>query len=192
MNGEQDKILHMLEEGTISTEEAQTLLDAIEDSRDNDNNTFWSREVEGYIPSRDYWRRPFGIFLISATFWGSLVIRTRKTTGFFSLFRKALLFPLAFGSALGAGIIYLSKDSPWLHLRIRSAEEEKLSLSLPFPLNILRGGLQFISSQIEDEEAGEKIDAATEFLEAVEMADYQNPVSIDIEEEGNNIQIFLG
>lgn len=191
MNGEQDKILHMLQEGTISAEEAQSLLNAVEDSKGGEDSWDRPEDVGDHYKPRNNWQRPFGFFLVSTTFWGSLLIRSRKAAGFSSFIRILILFPLTFISAVGAWIIYISKDGPWLHLQFRSSENEKLSFSLPFPLNILRGGLQFVNSKIEDDEAGEKLNAASDLLEALEIADYENPVSIDIEEKGNNIQIYV-
>lgn len=192
MQPEQEKIMRMVEEGTISAEEAKELLDAIEQDFDEMRSDGEHFELGDELNSKEMWRRPFGLFMVISSIGGALLIRTRRSSGLASLMRGILLFPLTFISAFAAVLIYLSKDSPWLHIRVRSADQEKVTISLPFPLNIVRGGLQFISSQISDEEIGEKMDAATEFLEAVENTSLTDPVTIDIAEGGDSVQLFLG
>jgi len=89
-------------------------------------------------------------------------------------------------------ITYLSKDGPWLHIRVRSTDGEGVTINLPFPLHILRSGLQTVRGKISDDQIGEKIDIASEFIEALQTSDFHDPISIDVMDEGNNVQIFLG
>ena len=191
MQSEQDKILRMVEEGTISADEAQELFEAMEDSeadQDSGGESFAAPESSG---SGEVWRRPFGFSLIVATIGGSLLFRTRRASGFTSLLRGVILIPITMLAATAALITYLSKGGPWLHIRIRSAEGKRVSVNLPFPLHILRGGLEMVRAKVSDDEIGEKIDMATEFLEAVETSRLADPISIDVMDEGNKVQIFL-
>jgi len=192
MHSEHEKILHMVEQGTITAEEAQELLDAMEDYEDESGIDDLVYDVPEAFGSRQIWRRPFGISMVVATIGGSLLLRTRRATGLFTWFRGVVLLPLTLVAMLVAVVTYLSKDGPWLHVRVRSAERERISLSLPFPLHLIRGGLLMARSQISDNEIGEKMDAAAEFLEAVETSDLRDPLTIDVMDEGNNVQIFLG
>jgi len=192
MHSEHEKILHMVEQGTITAEEAQELLDAMEDYEDESGIDDLVYDVPEAFGSRQIWRRPFGISMVVATIGGSLLLRTRRATGLFTWFRGVVLLPLTLVAMLVAVVTYLSKDGPWLHVRVRSAERERISLSLPFPLHLIRGGLRMARSQISDNEIGEKMDAAAEFLEAVETSDLRDPLTIDVMDEGNNVQIFLG
>jgi hypothetical protein len=123
---------------------------------------------------------------------GSGLLQTRRSTGLPGLLRRFLFWPVTILAALTALITYLSKDGPWLHMRIRSADGDRIAISLPFPIHLLRGALRMATTQVPNEDAQEKLDAAVTFLEAVETADISDPVTIDVRDEGDNIQIFLG
>ncbi len=192
MQGEYEKILRMVEEGTITAEEAQDLFDAMEEFEIESAIKDEPIDVPESLGSQHIWRRPFGISMIIATIGASLLFRTRRSTGLFSLLRGIVLIPVTLIAALVALITYLSKGGPWLHIRIRSAEGQRISLSLPFPLHVFRGGLRLVRSQISDDDVGEKLDAAADFLEAVETSDLRDPLTIDVMDEETNVQIFLG
>ncbi len=192
MQGEHEKILRMVEEGTITAEEAQELFDAIDDYDVDAGISEETYDVPEQLGSRQLWQRPFGISTVTATIGAGLLIRTRRSQGLFALVRGIVLLPLTIIAILVAVVTYLSKDGPWLHIRVRSDEGERISLTLPFPLHIARGGLRVARSQISDDEVGEKIDMAAEFLEAVESSNLRDPLTIDVMDEGNSVQIFLG
>ena len=188
MDGERDKILKMLEEGTISAEEAEELLAAIDDS------TAVEASYEEPDPPQFHpnWQAPFAVSLFVFLLGGSGLLRTRGATGVPRLLSRLFFWPVTILAGLTAVITYLSKDGPWLHLRVKSSDGDRFALSLPFPLHLLRGGLRLATTQAEDEETRSKIDAAADFLEAVETADITDPVTIDIQDEGDSVQIFLG
>jgi hypothetical protein len=194
VKSESDKILSMLEEGTITAEEAQELLDAVEveDSAPPPAGI----ESAGPPPDMDAiksaWRVPFNISLIVMAISGSLLWRTRRAAGAAGLIRSLLILPATILAALSAIFIYVSKDGPWLHLRVQENSGSRFAISLPFPLHLVRGGLRLAQSQVPDQEAREKIDAAAEFLEAVESSDLQDPLTIDVRENGESVQIYLG
>jgi len=192
MQSEHEKILHMVEEGTITAEEAQELLEAMED-QGFDSGTFDEDfDLPESLDSKKNWQRPFSISMVTAAIGGSLWLRTRRKSGPFSLISTVILLPLTFFAVLFAIVTYIAKDGPWLHIRVRSGEGDRISLSLPFPLNVLRGGLRMARSQIDDDEIGDKVDAVADLLEALETADPRDPVSIDVMDNGDSIQIYLG
>ena len=191
MNGEKDKILKMLEEGTITAEEAEELLGAVEE--DEEPATISESYDGSNTPQfRSNWQQPFTISMLVLAASGFGLLKTGRSKGLIRLVGRILFLPATIVAALAAVVLYLSKDGPWLHMRIRSSDGDRFSFSLPFPLHILRGGLRLATSQAPDEETREKLDAAAEFLEAVESADISDPVTIDIQDEGDSIQIFLG
>ncbi len=192
MKSESDKILSMLEEGSITADEAQELLDAIED-------TAYDQQAVGTTDSppdmeriRSSWRIPFNISLVVMAISGSLLWRTRRAAGLLGLIRGLLLLPVTLIAGLSAAILYFSKDGPWVHLRVRSENNSRFALSLPFPIHWIRGGLRLAQSQVPDPEVGEMLDAAAEFLQALETSNLQDPVTIDIRDEGESVEIFLG
>jgi len=192
MDGERDKILKMLEEGTISAEEAEELLTVIEDDYDDPPAVDTSYDGPDMSQFRSYWRRPFTISMLVLLVSGSGLWQIRRSTGLPSLLRRFLFWPVTILAALTAAITYLSKDGPWLHMRIRSADGDRIAISLPFPLHLMRGALRVATEQASNEDMREKLDAAAAFLEAIETADISDPVTIDVRDEGDNVQIFLG
>lgn len=193
MKSESDKILSMLEEGTITAEEAQELLNAVEDtpSAPASLNT-----ADSYRPDMDKfrsaWRLPFNISLIVMAISGSLLWRTRRAAGIARLLPRLLFLPVTLLAGISALFIYVSKDGPWLHLRVQEESGSRFAISLPFPLHLVRGTLRLAQSQVPDQETREKLDAAAEFLEAVETSDLQDPLTIDVRENGETVQIYLG
>ena len=192
MKSESDKILGMLEEGTITDEEAQELLDAVEDSTPPPAGIESAGPPPDMDAVRSAWRIPFNISLIVMAISGSLLWRTRRAAGIARPFLRLLLLPVTLLAGLSAVILYLSKDGPWLHLRVREESGSRFAISLPFPLHLIRGGLRLAQSQIPDPEIQEKLDAAAEFLEAVETSDLQDPLTVDVRENGESVQIYIG
>lgn len=192
MKSESDKILSMLEEGTITAEEADELLGAVEESGSAAEGFELSEPPPDMEQVRSTWRIPFNISLIVMAISGSLLWRTRRATGLGGLIRTLLLLPVTIVAGLSAAILYFSKNGPWLYLRVRSEDGDRFAVGLPFPLHLIRGGLRFAQSQVPDPEMGEKLDAAAEFLEAIETSDLQDPMTIDVKDEGDSVQIYLG
>jgi hypothetical protein len=191
MKSESDKILSMLEQGTITAAEAEELLDALEEDTDGVEVT----HIVGPRPTskevRSAWRLPFNISLVVMTVSGSLLWRTRGSSGFFSFLKRLILLPITFVAGLSALILYLSKNGPWLYLRFRSVEGNKFAFSLPFPLNWARRGLRAAQEQVDDPEVQGKLDAVADFLEAVETSNLEDPVSINVREDGESVEIYL-
>ena len=192
MKSESDKILGMLDEGTITAEEAQELLDAVEEAPPVLDDVDMAGTRPDMDEIRSAWRVPFNISLIVMGISGSLLWRTRRAAGIAGLFRRLLLLPVTLIAGLSAVLLYFSKDGPWLHVRVRQESGSRFAISLPFPLHLIRGGLRLAQSQIPDPEIQEKLDAAAEFLEAVETADLQDPLTVDVRENGESVQIFIG
>ncbi|MDX1413739.1 MAG: hypothetical protein R3293_06080 [Candidatus Promineifilaceae bacterium] len=192
MHDEHEKILHMVEEGTITAEEAQELLEAI-DEKDGDSRPFYEdSDLARGVRFEKNWQKPFNISLVSAVIGGSIWYRFRKSRGLFSLISTVVFLPITLISLISAILIYISKDGPWLHIRVRSADGERIAVSLPFPQRVLQGGLRFARTQIDDKEVAENLDAFSELLDTIEDSELSDPVSIDIMDNGDNVQIYFG
>jgi hypothetical protein len=190
MSSERDKILAMVEEGTISAEEANELLEAVEQK---ENKTPQGPDFSWPdMPQRGQaWQRPFNISLLGAVTGGLLLLITRKASGFWSFIRLFVLWPLTLTAALIALITYFTKDSPWIHLRVKTHDGQDFAVSLPFPAEGLQKALRFAREQATDENVREKIDAAAEILAEMDTGDLKDPVVIDISDEGDSVQVFL-
>ena len=192
VKSESDKILSMLEEGSITAEEAEELLAAVEDSPPPPAGIESSDPPPDMDAIRSAWRIPFNISLILMAISGSLLFRTRKAAGLAGLLRRLFFWPVTILSGLVAILVYFSKDGPWLHVRVREDDGSRFAISLPFPLHLIRGGLRIAQSQVPDPEVREKLDVAAEFLEAVETSDLQDPLTVDVRENGESVQVYIG
>ena len=190
MSNERDKILAMVEEGTITAEEANELLAAVEEGNDQAPpapDISWPG-----MPQRGQtWQRPFNASLMGAISGGVLLLATRKAEGFWGLIRLLVLWPLTLTAGLIALITYFTKDSPWLHLRVKTHDGKDFSVSLPFPAEGLQKALRFAHDQATDDDVREKIGAAAEILAEMDTGDLKDPVVIDISDEGDSVQLFL-
>jgi hypothetical protein len=188
MNGEREKILAMLEEGTISAEEADELLEAIEETDEIERSDFsWPD-----MPARGQaWRKPFNAALLGSIAGSILLLGTRKSGGLLRFVHNFILWPLTLFSAAAALITYFTRDSPWLHVRIHSKDGSEFTVSLPFPASTLDKALEAIREQVPDAETKEKLDAAAEMLADINTGDLGNPLVIDISDEGDSVQVYL-
>jgi hypothetical protein len=191
MSSERDKILAMVEEGTITAEEANELLEALADTEDQEQAAeptfYWPN-----MPQRGQsWQRPFNLALFGSILGGLLLLSTRKSTGLTAVIRALVLWPLTIFAALAAIITYFTKDSPWLHVRVISDGKEEITISVPFPAQALQKGLSLAREQATSPDVREKIDAAAEILSEMDTGDLKDPIVIDINDEGDSVQIYL-
>jgi hypothetical protein len=191
MSSERDKILAMVEEGTITPEEANELLEALADTEDQPQvakpDFSWPD-----MPQRGQsWQQPFNLALFGSIFGSVLLLSTRKATGLLAVIRALVLWPLTIFAALAAIITYFSKDSPWLHVRVISDGKEEITVSVPFPAQAIQKALSLAREQATSADVREKIDAAAEILAEMDSGDLKDPVVIDINDEGDSVQIYL-
>lgn len=191
MSDEREKILAMVEEGAISAEEANELLEAIEKSpveqSDSPIDFSWPE-----MPARgESWRRPFNLALLGSIVGSMLLLSTRKATGFWGFVHKFILWPLTLTAVLMALITFFTKDSPWLHVRVQSKDNPEFKISLPFPAEALQKALSVARSRAPNVDVQEKIDAAAEILTEMDTNDLKDPLVIDISDEGDSVQVYL-
>jgi hypothetical protein len=193
MSQEQDKIWAMVEEGTITAAEAQDLLTAMNES----NDRVPSDKLDDFnwpdMPAREQvWRRSFSAALLGTIFGGTVLLGTRGSGGLLGFIRRFVFWPLTLFAAIAAVITYFSKGSPWLHVRVQSAGSPTFVISLPFPAAAINKALAVARQQAPNEDVREKIDAAAAVLAEMDTSDLKDPLVIDINDEGDRVQVFLG
>lgn len=192
MKSEEEKILSMVEEGAISADEAQELLNAIEEQQ----YAAWQPGEADAPPDMNYyrahWQRPFGAALVTTGISASLLLRTRKAGLFGRLFRLLVLWPVTIIGGLVTIITYLSKDAPWLHVRVRPEDGPKINISLPLPLQVARMGIEIARSNAPTPEVNEQLEAVSEFLSTIEDEGISDPLTIDVADDGTQVQVFIG
>ncbi len=191
MDEERDKILNMVEEGTISAEEANELLEAVEETEEPDPLESPEMTWPKMPPRGQSWRKPFSAALMGMLAGGSLLLTTRSMGGLMRFVRLFILWPLTLFAAITALITFFSKDSPWLHVRVQSEDSTDFRISLPFPAQAMNKALRVARSQAPNEDVREKIDMAAEILAQMDTSNLQDPLVIDISDEGDNVQVYL-
>lgn len=192
MSNEQDKILSMVEEGTISAEEAQGLLAAMDESLEGVGAAASPATMPTQGTYADYWRAGFTRSL--AVFGAGLVTLSflRRVRGPLAGVGRMFAWPAVIIGGVGALLSYLSRNSPWLHVDVESADGQKVNLHLPLPLPVARKALETARQQVTDEEAQQQIAAAAEFIDAAQSGEIKDPLTVDLQDGEGTVRIYLG
>ena len=138
MSVEQEKVLTMLENATINSEEANELLAAMEqaDGKRKMQITAVS-ETPDNIPDMDqfrsFWLAPFAVLAgVTSLFalWLRVIAAKRKpgiSLGGIFVFG---LFLISLGLTV---LMYLIRKSTWAHIRVQEKVGRKIVISLPIP-----------------------------------------------------------
>ncbi len=191
MGDERDKILAMVEEGTISAEEANELLEAVEEDEEQETMATADFSWPDMPQHGQSWRKPFNLALLGSIIGGMLLLITRKSSGFLGFLHKFILWPLTLTAILTAVIAFFTKDSPWLHVRVQTEDSPDFSISLPFPAQALNKALNVARSRAPNADVQEKIDAAAEILAEMDTSNLKDPLVINISDEGDSVQVYL-
>lgn len=191
MSDERDKILAMVEEGTISAEEANELLEALDESDGQESEApadfSWPD-----MPQRGQAYQPaFNVALLGSMIGGFLLLITRKSSGFMGFIHRFIFWPFTVFAILSTIIAYLTKDSPWLHIRVQSEGNPEFKISLPFPADALNKALNVARTRAPNADVQEKIDAAAEILAEMDTSNLKDPLVINISDEGDSVQVYL-
>jgi hypothetical protein len=213
MNEAEAKILQMVEEGTITSTEAERLLEALQSRERVDRvdlppaDTAVSETIvtpEGEIvydpaepdsPDMDYfrhfWRLPFLVSFLLLLFSGAALWTVLQFGGFLNL----LLFCLApfFGVALVATLLTLwSRWAYWIHIRVREKRGKRIAISMPVPLRLMGLILRFAGRHTGKGTPG-NLASASALLESLQETPKGEPLMIAVDDEdGDQVRIFIG
>lgn len=191
MSDERDKILAMVEEGTISAEEANELLEALDESDGQESEAMTDFSWPD-MPQRGQAYQPaFNVALLGSMIGGFLLLITRKSSGFMGFIHRFIFWPFTVFAILSTIIAYLTKDSPWLHIRVQSEGNPEFKISLPFPADALNNALNVARTRAPNADVQEKIDAAAEILAEMDTRNLKDPLVINISDEGDSVQVYL-
>ena len=104
---------------------------------------------------------------------------------------RFIFWPLTVFAILSTIIAYLTKDSPWLHIRVQSEGNPEFKISLPFPADALNKALNVARTRAPNADVQEKIDAAAEILTEMDTRNLKDPLVINISDEGDSVQVYL-
>ena len=213
MTESKEKILQMLQEGSITPEEADRLLLAIGNTEweepdgggENEERSAPEISADDVLLSdatpadlppdfeglRDSWQTPFNVVL---ALMGAFIVLSlalmRSTKGLLSFGGKMLL-SLALLAGLVAAYIWSSRDGLWVHVRVDSSDGTHFRISLPLSTRLMRWGME-TGREYADAEALKYIDMVDGMLTAWEEDPNQDPMVIDVNVDGDKVQVFIG
>lgn len=189
MSDEQDRILKMVEEGTISASEANDLLEALDAGEEPaaPSPTASTEPPTKYHP----WQIPVagGLLLLVMGVLGLARLARRQ--------RPGPLGPLARVGAGGAFVLGLlltalglwSRNAVWLHVRVEEAGGPTVNISVPLPLGLAERAVAFARERVDEETAG-RLDAAAEFLASIGREGEREPFTVEVS-EGTDTRVFV-
>lgn len=196
MQEEQLKILKMVEEGTITADEAQALFSALESGQEP---VIYEPIVEPVSPPveppdfeyfRNFWVIPFSIsvavLVITVPLFGYLL-----TGGVGRLiFNLVCVAPLLFVALMATLVSAWSKYSPWVHVRVQETNGRRVAISVPAPLGLVKWGLDFAAQHASKEEQYEKISTVQELLNEMDVSN--DPLIVNVDDDDARVQVYIG
>jgi len=198
------QILQMLEEGSITAEEAEGLLAAISPEEKEDDFAGQTvitpdlPEAEPYEPPPDmkrfrrFWRIPFfiagGSLLLSA--FGLALMY--QTTGQVALIGFMCLWSIFVVALLATLIVLLARKAPWLHVRVQEKGGRRIAISIPLPLRLAHWGIDIAKFYVPTDQAA-NLEMASAFMKGMTDDPDQEPIMINVDDDdGDRVQLYLG
>jgi hypothetical protein len=188
MNDEQHQILHMVQDGTLTPEEAETLLATLSSVSPQAPAT--KAPAPDMKQFRRYWEIPFAVGVILMGISGLCVSSTSNI----------LLQVCGWSGLITAMIITLlgwySYSSPWIHVRIKEHDGHRFAISLPLPLSAF--GWLFdlarpVVQRFADDDTTANFETAASLVLMFEDAPTDEPITVEVDEEdGDHIQVYIG
>ncbi len=189
------RILDMLQEGKITTQEAEHLLQAV-----NEPDTPAQLEAASTPPPalakhfQTAFQIAFGVSLAVAAatgYWCYTLYRGADNHVTWGLVGVMLLLGCAL---LLAGLALWLWQARWLHVRIREENGKRIFISLPIPLLLADWGLR-IAHRFVDKQTAEYLDMASGFVEMVRHSPRgpgSEMMSVEIGEENQDVRVYIG
>lgn len=197
MSDERDKVLAMLQNGTIDAEQANELLEALEPEEGQMTVTAVT-ETTGDIPDmaryRSFWVAPFVVLSAVTTLlamWLRALSTNRKSKLPFGFLFVLSLFLFSLGLTI---LMFMSRKSTWVHVRIQEKDGANIAISMPLPLSLASWALDFAREFVEGEALDNLEMAATAIAAAQENFNdpSADPIMINVDDEDAHVQVFIG
>ena len=200
MSEERRRVLQMLQDGTISTEQAMDLLDAMEGEEEV---TEVSKGDFDYIPEpppnmnkyRRFWKIPFivsGVFLLLFGVWLRSIYLSSEGAITFAFICVWTLFMFA---GLATLLAFMSRRSTWLHVRVKESQGTRIAISMPLPLRLANWGIGIARGFVDDHTRGH-LNMAAEFINAARDTMSEpgsDPLFIDVDDDdGDHVEVYIG
>ena len=193
----------MLADGSITADEAHDLLSAVGESGGSGEASDYamaepkseSEKIQEIQPGlqrfRRLWRVPFyiavGALLLSGL---GLYLMYRSTAdvaaiGFLCIWSVFLL------ALLGTLVALLARRSAWLYLRVEESDGDRFAFGMPMPLNLVGWSLKIAAFFVPKKQLGH-LETAAAFVDAMRDDPDADPLFIDVDDEDERVQIYIG
>lgn len=201
MSEERRHVLQMLQDGTISTEQAMELLDALNNDSEEEMDIISGDEVYKSEPPpnmnkyRRFWKIPFFIsltVLLLFGFWLRAIYLSSEGAITFAFICIWSLFMFAGFVTL---LSFLSRRSTWLHVRVKERNGTRIAISMPLPLRLANWGIGIAKGFVDDNTRGH-LTMASEFINAARDTMSEpgaDPLFIDVDDDdGDHVEVYIG
>lgn len=211
MKEERRQILQMLQDGTLTADQAMELLQAMDEEGVGEETAVtlaadpYAEPLSGDILTpneppnldryRQFWKIPFLIclaFLVLFGFWLRAIYLSAEGAITFGFICVWSFFMLAFLATL---LAFFSRRAAWLHVRVQEKEGHRIAISLPLPLGLAGWGIKVAHGFVDEKTRGQ-LDMASAFLSAAKEELKQpgaRPMTIDVDDDdGDKVQVYIG
>lgn len=197
MSDERDKVLAMVQNGTIDAEQANELLQALEPEEDGMVVTAVT-EASGDIPDmnryRSFWIAPFVVLSAVTTLlalWLRALATNRKSKLPLSFLVVLSLFLFSLGLTV---LLFVSRKSTWVHVRVQEKDGANIAISMPLPLSLAGWAIDYAREFVDGEALDNLEMAATAIAAAQESFNDPDadPIMINVDDEDAHVQVFIG
>lgn len=194
MSDERDKVLAMVQDGTIDAAQANELLEALEPEDDGMVITETSGDIPNMQRYRSFWIAPFVVLSAMTTLlalWLRAIATNRKSRLPFGFLLVLSLFLFSLGLTI---LMFMSRKSTWVHVRVQEKDGANVAISMPLPLSLASWALDFAREFVEGEALDNLEMAATAIAAAQENFNdpSADPIMINVDDEDAQVQVFIG
>ena len=143
---------------------------------------------------RSFWMAPFIILSAVTTLlalWMKALATNRKSKlplGFLLVFS---LFLFSLGLTV---LMFMSRKSTWVHVRVQEKNGANIAISMPLPLSLASWVIDYAREFVQGEALDNLNMAATAIAAAQESFNDPNadPIMINVDDEDAHVQVFIG
>lgn len=206
-------IMDMVERGQISAEEGLRLINAMGSKGDSTDveeidslipvepGGVIEEESEPYEPAispeekhrlnqlKRWWILPFGIGLLITVLGGVWMFSGYANNGFGWGFWLAWI-PFLLGIFI-LSVSFQTSHSVWFHVRIKQKPGEtpqRIAISLPMPMGLIRWFLRTFGNRI----TGLKDHPVDQYADILENLSAEEPFYVHVDEDGEEVEVFIG
>ncbi len=198
------QVLQMLQDGKLTAEQAQELLEALEipsESPKSEPDTALTGEI--VLPNeppdmdkfRHFWQYPFFITLSVLIFMGLGLRSLYQSSEGAVTFWFVCLLSLFILTFMLTALAFLSRRSAWIHVRVKEKGGRKIAISLPLPLGLAQWGISIARGFVPEKEQ-KNLEIASEFVQEARDGlkhPQTDPLMINVDDEdGDQVQVFIG